>query len=116
MADAMSCATLWGDKSLVGDKAESWSCLFATLSPYFSISLGIGIALGTSVLGAAWYVLKQLPFSSIELRVNHKSDSVICLSPCLQGYFPHRIQLSRSCHQGSSYSIQESDQVPVVWP
>merc|ERR1711965_509422 len=50
----MSCATLWGDKSLVGDKAESWSCLFATLSPYFSISLGIGIALGTSVLGAAW--------------------------------------------------------------
>merc|ERR1711918_18261 len=51
MGGELTCSALWGTEKV---DPESWSCLFATMSPYLHISLGIGIALGTSVLGAAW--------------------------------------------------------------
>lgn len=55
---------LWGmlvwlgcfyNKSLMATTYENWAQLFYNISPYSWAYVGIGIALGASVIGAAWY-------------------------------------------------------------
>lgn len=41
---------------MTSEPAADWGQLFYHISPYSWAYMGIGIALGASVIGAAWYI------------------------------------------------------------
>ena len=49
---------------------EDWGDLFYHISPYSWAYVGIGIALGASVIGAAWYVHSHSGESILPVQVS----------------------------------------------
>lgn len=67
---------------------QDWGELFYNVSPYSWAYMGIAIALGTSVIGAAWYT-----------------------HTLMQGHLHRRSQHPRSRSQGTPHPLQKSGQV-----
>ena len=59
----------------MGDTYTEWGQVFYNISPYSWAYVGIAIALGASVIGAAWYSLAYQGASTSQEQVSSEQPS-----------------------------------------
>jgi hypothetical protein len=73
-------------KAVIVGYSSSWASALTRISPYTFSAIGIAVAIGVSVLGAAWYLLLSLSVSLFTpmpiLFYAHISISDLCFVIC----------------------------------
>ena len=88
---------------------SGWEDVLTNISPYTFGYMGVALALGLCVIGAAWYAVVAL--SIMRDRVHLRDDVCVgCYATCLwleQGHLLDRIHVGSCISEGTPHPVQK---------